>query len=55
MNQADNEASNRAIDSLINYETVKVYTYINVYVDLNSYSRFFFFLFYFVFIIEVFQ
>lgn len=24
MNQADNEAGNKAIDSLINYETVKV-------------------------------
>ena len=24
MNQADNEAGNQAIDSLINYETVKV-------------------------------
>lgn len=24
MNKADNEASNRAIDSLINFETVKV-------------------------------
>lgn len=24
MNQADNDAGNRAIDSLINYETVKV-------------------------------
>lgn len=24
MNEADNEAGNRAIDSLINYETVKV-------------------------------
>ena len=28
MNQAENEAGNKAIDSLINYETVKVYTYI---------------------------
>ena len=26
MNQADNEAGNKAIDSLINYETVKVST-----------------------------
>lgn len=24
MNEADNDASNRAVDSLINYETVKV-------------------------------
>lgn len=25
MNKADNEAGNRAVDSLINFETVKVY------------------------------
>lgn len=31
MNQAENEAGNKAMDSLINYETVKVwYVYITV-------------------------
>lgn len=27
MNQAENEAGNKAMDSLINYETVKVFLY----------------------------
>lgn len=27
MNQAENEAGNKAMDSLINYETVKVYLF----------------------------
>jgi len=28
MNQAENEAGNKAMDSLINYETVKVFLYV---------------------------
>lgn len=31
MNQAENEAGNKAIDSLINYETVKVYKLIIIW------------------------
>lgn len=31
MNDADNEASNKAVDSLINYETVKVFFIIMSY------------------------
>lgn len=31
MNQAENEAGNKAIDSLINYETVKVSTTIFIF------------------------
>lgn len=32
MNQAENEAGNKAIDSLINYETVKVYKLIGYFI-----------------------
>lgn len=35
MNQAENEASNKAIDSLINYETVKVYFVLYSFLQLN--------------------
>ena len=40
MNKADNEASNRAVDSLINFETVKVRVYTYRYsTDLHSRVR----------------
>lgn len=35
MNQAENDAGNKAIDSLINYETVKVSDFIYLFVGLN--------------------
>ena len=36
MNKADNEAGNQAIDSLINYETVKVMMLPILHVNLSS-------------------
>jgi len=37
MNQAENEAGNKAMDSLINYETVKVFLYvIKLIIILNN-------------------
>lgn len=43
MNQAENEAGNKAIDSLINYETVKVNTIRNfqIYLLLVHFSYYF--------------
>lgn len=41
MNQAENEAGNKAIDSLINYETVKVcklFAYFILYFNLRIYN-----------------
>lgn len=39
MNKAENEAGNKAIDSLINFETVKVCVFIKVF-DLKYCPRF---------------
>lgn len=44
MNKADNDASTRAIDSLINYE-VRMYSFMNVSILLLTYNHFLFLLF----------
>ena len=36
MNKADNEAGTKAIDSLINYETVKVWSFFTVTAQLHT-------------------